>query len=85
MLSIRSNDSLYGRIVTRYFGFGLICIGLLLAVSVAENLFPGDRPAWLMMVATTLPLAVLWYGSIQLRRLLTAPEQILTQLADIPN
>ena len=85
MLTIRSTDSLYGRIVTRYFGFGLLCIVLLLGVSVLDGFVPDKKPVWLMVAATVVPLTVLWFGGLQLRRLLTVPEQIMSQLVDLPD
>lgn len=83
MLTAKTSDSLYDRIVLRYFGFGLTCIGLLLAVTAFQEFLPATKPSWLMMAAAVVPLAVLWFGGMQLRRILTAPEQILSQLVSL--
>lgn len=83
MLTVSSTDSLYGKIVLRYFGFGLTCIALLMAVTVLDRFLPAGRPDWMMIAAAVLPLAVLWLGGIQLRKILTTPEQILSQLVHL--
>lgn len=83
MLTIRSSDSLYGRIILRYFGFGLVCIGLLLGGVIAAHATGSGSPVWLKLLVATAPLGVLWFGGMQLRTLLTAPEQILTQLESL--
>lgn len=83
MLGVKSADSLYGRIVQRYFGFGLACIILLLGATVLTTWYKVDNYKWLVPMACLVPLAVLWAGGFELRRLLAAPEQILTQLANL--
>ena len=83
MLGAKTADSLYGRIVQRYFGFGLACIILLLGSIVLTTWYKVGDYKWLAPMACLIPLAVLWMGGFELRRLLTAPEQILTQLADL--
>lgn len=77
--------SLYGSIVARYFGFGLTCNALLLTVTALGRYFPATNSVWLMPAAAVIPLAVLWVGGLKLRQLLTAPEQILSQLVSLSN
>ncbi|MEO2013251.1 MAG: ATP-binding protein [Fuerstiella sp.] len=81
MLIARTSDSLYGRIIYRYFGFGLACIGIILGLSVLST--PEHRSGWLIGTACVAPLVVLWLGGFELRRVLAAPEQILSQLSDL--
>lgn len=83
MLTFTSPDSLYRRIGFNYFGVGLICAFLLLGIGLIGRIRPDwAGPTWLVS-ASAVPLLLLWFGRLQLRKLLAAPEQILTQLARI--
>ena len=83
MLIARSPDSLYGKIIQRYFGFGLACICVLLGSTVYAATAHTKLSVWLIPVACAVPLTLLWVGGFHLRRLLVAPEQILAQLAEL--
>ncbi|MCA9051115.1 MAG: hypothetical protein KDA89_20405, partial [Planctomycetaceae bacterium] len=76
-------QTLYGRVIHRYFGFGLAGICLLLIPVVLFRREGGNLQAWTALAAFAAPLAVLWAGAFELRRLLSAPQQILTQLAGL--
>ena len=81
MLITRTADSLYERIIHRYFGIGLACIGILLGLSAFST--PEQRSSWMVATACVVPLIILWLGGFELRRVLAAPEQILSQLSDL--
>lgn len=83
MLTFTSQDSLYRRIGFNYFGVGLICAFLLLAAGLTERFRPDWTDSSALVVFSTVPLLLIWFGGLHLRRLLAAPEQILTQLADL--
>ena len=83
MLTAGTTDSLYTRIIHRYFGFGLAGISILVCLSVLST--PAQRSTWLLPTACVTPLIILWLGRFELRRVLAAPEQILSQLSKLPH
>lgn len=76
-----NTDSLYGRITQRFFGLGAI-VAVLLLVGVIFNLHLTSG-RWLVPAVVAIPLVAFWMFGFELRRLLAAPEQILTQLSAI--
>ena len=82
MLTAETTDSLYSRIIHRYFGFGLAGISVV-CLSVLST--PAQRSTWLLATACVAPLIILCLGGFELRRVLAAPEQILSQLSNLPH
>lgn len=80
MLETSTTTPLYNGIRRRYFGFGIAGLVAVVCCRLATSWLRLEGPAvWVMIL--TIAVGILWVGSLQLRRLISAPEQILGQLA----
>ena len=79
MIESSTTTPLYNGIRRRYFGYGLAGLTTIVGCSFVTQWLQLKNPA--AMVTTLLAgLAVFWLGSLGLRKVISAPEQILSQL-----
>ena len=78
MLNAGAAGSLYSKVVGRYFIFGVTCVCVFLVTIVGWFSFSNEP--WLLPCAAAVPLLILWAGGFALRRLLSVPDQIFSQL-----
>jgi len=79
MFETSTTNPLYNGIRLRYFGFGMAGLAAIVCGRMTTSWLNLEGPAaWTMTFAAGI--GILWFGSLQLRSLISAPEQILSQL-----
>lgn len=82
MIETSTTTPLYNGIRRRYFGYGLAGMATIPGCRVITGWLHLEGPAALG-VTVLAGLAVIWVGSLGLRRVISAPEQILSQLTTL--